>query len=57
MEFDKFIKNEEILLKKFTLYWNENNKKDPKGFPMNMGIGDWLEQLMFFAESSFPEGE
>lgn len=57
MEFDKFIKNEEILLKKFTLYWNENNKKDPKGFPMNMGISDWLEQLMFFAESSFPEGE
>lgn len=36
----------------FARYWQEEGIKNPDSFPAEMQHGDWMEQFLFFLESS-----
>ena len=41
----EWLKIEHDRLDMFERFWMQNSKLDPCAFPMNMGAGDWDEQI------------
>jgi len=48
MTHTEFFKEVDEHFKDFVKYWEENHKKEPLIFPLEMSSGDWWEQFIMF---------
>lgn len=48
MTLKEFIKEQQLILISFEKYWELANITNTEHFPINMGVGEWDEQLKFF---------
>ncbi len=45
---EQFVEREIAALNRFKQEWIQDNKIDPKNFPMKLTPGEWDEQLQFW---------
>jgi len=53
MDLDEFVAEQKRRIEEFEKFWRENNKRDPKAFPIKLSkenTGLWYEQFQLFDE-------
>jgi hypothetical protein len=48
MKLDEYLAEQRAALNAFEKYWLAENSHDPESYPLEMGAGDWNEQVGFF---------
>ena len=51
----RFLASERVLLNKFEKHWREQNRIAPRFYPIEMKLGDWDKQLLFFGSNERKE--
>lgn len=56
MKIEEFLSEEEKRIAAFKAWWLKMHKEDPVTYPLEMGSGDWDEQLHLFDTNDIESG-
>lgn len=50
MDIEEFEQQEIERIRNFCKDWKENNEKDPLNWPLDLDVGEWVEQYQCFVD-------